>query len=214
MKAIIFDLDNTLYEEKQYFLEVFRVFAKKHGLDFPSFEAAFTDELQLHSKDWLGDTLKGAGKFTPEYQEELFALYRTINAPVKIYEDAKELIAYARSKKLKLGVVTNGALEAQENKVRCLKLDSLVDAIVFARKFGKENEKPGRMPYEAALKELDVTAPDSLYIGDNPNTDIAGAKALKFKTVWVKRGYHRNSQCTVCDYAVENLRELITRKIV
>ncbi len=211
IKAIIFDLDNTLYNEGTYFLEVFKVFVKKHNIDFSEIETIFSNKSILISNDIFGDILKELGIHTPRLQEELFKLYKTIDTKLQLYEDARELITFAKERGLKLGIITNGVIEAQRNKIRCLSIQNLFDSIVYAREFGKLGEKPNVMPYRKILRELKIKPKEAIYIGDNLETDIEGARELTIKTIWLRRGYFKDYSFIESDYTVSSLKDVIEK---
>ena len=79
IKAVIFDLDNTLYDERLYFLKVFKRFCINHSVDFNQIHCVFTDELRRYSEDIFGDVLKKIDYYSIGRQNELFDLYKSID---------------------------------------------------------------------------------------------------------------------------------------
>jgi len=189
IKALIFDLDNTLYDEKSYFLEVFRIFAKKYKLDFEFIKELLSDDFFLKSKDIFGDVLKKIGCYSVAKQNELFELYKTIDCKLDLYSEAYKIFDFAIKKNISLAIVTNGVLEAQKNKVKVLKLEKFTNCIIYAREFGKEYEKPHPLPFIKAIKCLKVNTSEAIYIGDHPFTDIKGAKKVGLKAIRFLNGY-------------------------
>jgi len=192
IKGIVFDLDFTLYNENLYFMETIRRFVKLHSLELQDFNNVYTDKLRLSSQDIFGDILKKLNVFTQEWQEELFALYQKIDLDLDFYPDATVLVSHAKQLGLKLGILTNGVIEAQRNKLKCLHLNQDFAAIICARQFGKEFEKPHVKPFKAIAEKLGLAANQLVFIGDNPKTDFAGAKAIGAKTVRIKRGVYKS----------------------
>ncbi len=207
VKGLIFDLDNTLYDEDLYFLEIFKVFSEKYNLDFEKIRSAFTHEFRLKSKDIFTDILKSINFYDSKFQAELFYLYNTINIHLPLYDDAKEILKFARKKKLKIAIITNGVLTAQKNKIRCLGIDKFVDSIVYAREYGKDFEKPHEKPYKKCLYDLGLDSQSVLFIGDDPLTDIFGASTCGMRTVFIRRGYLKN-EAHSANYEIDNLLEL------
>lgn len=187
IRALIFDLDNTLYDERGYFRGVFGAFAERHGIDFHKIDAHLTGAQWLKSSDIFGDVLRKIGYYTPERQEELFDLYQGLYVDIRLYEDASMLIKMASGRGVLLGIVTNGAVKAQQNKIRCLGVGNAFDSIVYARMFGKEHEKPRTIPFDQSLRELGVDKNEAIFVGDDPNTDIAGAKSFGMTSILVDR---------------------------
>lgn len=192
VKAVIFDLDNTLYDESLYFLKVFEKFAQIHNLDFKLFENIFDDKFRLNSKDIFTDILEKIDFYSKENQNQLFEIYKNINCNLKLYKEAYDLIDYLNSQSINIAILTNGVLEAQKNKVRVLNIEKITNKIVYAREFGKEFEKPNEKPFLETLKLLNIENKDAIFVGDHPNTDIVGATKVGIKALRFMNGYASN----------------------
>ncbi len=147
VKAVIFDLDNTLYDENSYFLKVFEAFSKIYNIDINLFKNIFNHIFILESRDIFTDILKKIDFYSQEKQKQLFELYKSIDCNLELYDEAYELINYLNNKNINIAIITNGVLEAQKNKVRVLDLEKITNKIVYAREFGKDFEKPHEKPY-------------------------------------------------------------------
>lgn len=187
IKAVIFDLDNTLYDESGYFLAVFRSFCKRRRLYMPGIGGILRSVLKSDSRDVFGDVLKKAGLYSWKFQEELFSLYRSVDTKLALYGDAADFISFAKRKGLKLGIITNGDVRAQRNKIKCLGVGKVFDRVVYARELGKLKEKPHAQAFRKALKGLNIKAREAVYVGDNFDTDIAGAKKAGIRAVLLRR---------------------------
>ncbi|MGC6415295.1 MAG: HAD family hydrolase [Bacteroidia bacterium] len=207
INSIIFDLDNTLYDENVYLELVFTEFFKKNNIDY-DISSILTDKFRLKANDIFGEVLKDINEYSHKKQEALFELYKYINCKISLYDDAYDLISFLNIKNIKLGIITNGVIEAQKNKVKCLDLETKIDKIIYARSWGKEFEKPNPRPFAEALKLLKAKPSEVLYIGDNPKTDIMGAKAIGIKSVRYLNGYLKNIQCN----DTHNIKRLIEIK--
>ena len=192
IKAVIFDLDNTLYDENSYFLKVFEAFSKIYNIDINLFKNIFDDIFILESRDIFTDILKKIDFYSQEKQKQLFELYKSIDCNLELYSEAYELINYLNNKNINIAIITNGVLEAQKNKVRVLDLEKITNKIVYAREFGKDFEKPHEKPYIQTLKLLNVKKEDVLFIGDHPETDIIGATKVGIKALRFMNGYASN----------------------
>lgn len=207
IKAVIFDLDNTLYDEKLYFLMVFEEFSKVYGIDADLFKNAYDDRFILHSKDIFTDILKKINFYSKDRQNELFEIYKNINCRLKIYEEAHILMDYLNCKNICKAILTNGVVMAQKNKVRALNLEKFTDKIVYAREFGKEFEKPNEKPFLETLKLLGVENKNAIFVGDNPHTDIVGATKAGIKAFRFINGYTSHIEFAY-DYNIDNLLEI------
>ena len=86
---------------------------------------------------------------------------------------AIELLKALRDKGFKIGILSNGFLEVQYKKLQSSGIGDYVDCVVLSDEIGVN--KPDRRLYDYALQKASATAGESLMIGDNPDTDIAGA---------------------------------------
>jgi len=84
-----------------------------------------------------------------------------------------------------IGLVTNGPAETQRAKIALLELGSLLDFAVVSGEFGVD--KPDPAIFAEALRLGGATAASTLFVGDSPVHDIAGAKAAGMRVIWMNR---------------------------
>jgi putative hydrolase of the HAD superfamily len=87
-----------------------------------------------------------------------------------------------------IGLVSDGDSKIQRNKLRAIGLESCFDIIVFSDDLGREHRKPSPAPLLAALVGLGVDARDAVYVGDRPDKDIAAAAAAGMRAIRVRTG--------------------------
>jgi putative hydrolase of the HAD superfamily len=85
----------------------------------------------------------------------------------------------------RLGVLTNGVPSIQRRKVAALGLAELVDSIVFASECGDGTGKPDRTAFVAVLDHLGTSAERSVFVGDDLEADMAGARGAGMRTIYV-----------------------------
>lgn len=81
-------------------------------------------------------------------------------------------------------VVTNGTVAQQEAKLRTVGLEHYISRAVISERLGIK--KPDPEMFLAALGETDPA--DAWMVGDHPDADIAGARAVGIRTAWVSHG--------------------------
>jgi putative hydrolase of the HAD superfamily len=174
IKAAIFDLDDTLYDQDNYYYAVCSGFASRYNFN--------ADELMQHyrrlkgkTQDIFGDVLKAIDKYSAERQEDFFKEYSTVNTNLELFSDAKELVSWLKEKKIRTGIITNGVPEVQKNKIKALKAEEQFDSIVYGRNWGKEMEKPHPKPFLQIMEELECSSEEIIFVGDTLETDIQGA---------------------------------------
>lgn len=181
LKAVIFDLDDTLYSEKEYVRSGYHAIANT----LPQVE-------QLEEKLWtafeqkkpaIDAVLIDEGIYTEELKQQCLSIYRSHRPAIHFYEGAKELLCQLRCDGYKLGVITDGRSEGQRAKIKALGLDELVDYIIITDELGGvEYRKPNKTAFVKMRELLDVPFEEMCYIGDNVKKDFAAPDALGMKT--------------------------------
>lgn len=87
------------------------------------------------------------------------------------------------SRAYRLAIVTNGAADAQRQKIDAVNLHQWVDTVVVA---GHETPpKPDTAPFEQAIDSIDATPATAVHVGDSLETDIVGAASAGLDSVWI-----------------------------
>ena len=122
------------------------------------------------------------------------------------FQDAEPTVRRLKRAGYKLGMVSDsdGTPGMKRKRIRQVPFHSLFEAIVVA---GEDTPrvKPGHESFSLIARKLGVQPKSSIYIGDNPRTDIEGAKAVGMISVIVHR---RRNQGGDPNYWVPNLRAL------
>ena len=219
IKAILFDLDDTLYEEKLFvksgFKEVAKVINNKFNIDEKIFYKILID---IFNKGTRGNIFNLALKrVNITYEEDIIRsmvnVYRMHKPKIKLAEDIKSLIIKLK-KVYSLGIITDGYFEVQKKKVQALKLEELFDIIIYTDRYGREFWKPNVFGYKLALKNLEVSPEETVYIGDNPYKDFIGAKEIGITTVRILKPEQEYSKVRLdkeyeADYEIKELHEII-----
>ncbi len=212
IRAVIFDLDGVLFDEAQYICAAHKDIAR-----FLSEKCAVSAS-EVYEQ--LGSVLRQKGSLYPrlfndvlqqlslsqELVPEILKIYSTVAAKIELCAGAVLVLESLRRLRVKLGLVTNGMVAAQRNKVHLLNLEHFFDVIVYAREKGKD--KPSPEAYETALATLGVRPEEVLCIGDNPHTDFFGAKKLGMHTARLLCGEFKDVQLSEDYEADRTLRSL------
>ncbi len=146
--------------------------------------------------------LLGLEKMAVPKELEADFLHRTSTKP-HLFPYSKEILGYLQSK-YELHIITNGFNESQSLKLNSSGLVSFFDLVVTAETTG--HKKPDKRIFEFAMNRLGTTAVECLMIGDNPTSDIQGAKNAQIDQVFF------NSKNVECDpeptYSITGLKEL------
>lgn len=215
MRAVLFDLDQTLYPEADFVRGGFRAVATHLASRCGGAAGALAEEmesiLQREGRGRVFDLLLAhhgwAGQIVPE---TLLHLYRTHVPELRMHADAAELLATLT---VPLGLVTDGHPTAQHNKVSALGLASRFAAVVCTADIGAQAAKPAATGFRVCLERLGVAATDAVYVGDDVAKDFAAPRALGMRTVRVVRqiedgfGWVSAGEPTEADLVVADLRE-------
>ncbi|MBN2477078.1 MAG: HAD family hydrolase [Pirellulales bacterium] len=199
-QAIVFDLDDTLYPERDYVLSGMRAVAAwaEAELGWPR-KRSFAELQGLFEQGVRGDTfnrwLAGRGLPPDGRITSMVRVYRWHEPAIRLQPAVRHLLEHL-GRRHRLGLVTDGYLEVQRRKVSALGVRRYLSAVVFSDALGRDAWKPSPKPFEAVLRELQVPATEAVYVGDNPAKDFRGARAVGMGTIRVRlpRGEHRDLQ--------------------
>jgi putative hydrolase of the HAD superfamily len=149
----------------------------------------------------------GLKRMDPKWIHDLTLQYwRVYAANSPPFRDAEPTVRKLNRAGYKLGMVSDsdGTPGMKRKRIRQVPFLNLLEAIVVA---GEDTPrvKPGHESFLLIAKRLRVQPESSIYVGDNPRTDIEGAKAVGMISVIVKRRRNRGGNP---DYRVANLRAL------
>lgn len=188
-RAILFDLDDTLYPQRRFILSGFaavsRHVALRHSVEpraaFACLVRAYRGAERGHELDRLIDAFE-----LTESVDALVAIMRTHRPSLRLDWATQDALRTLR-RQWALGIVTNGLPDVQRAKVQALGLDAMVDTVVYAAEHGSGAGKPDRAPFRDALRRLGARPSQSVFVGDNPETDIAGASLCGLRTIYTRQ---------------------------
>ncbi len=217
--ALVFDLDDTLFPEREFvqggFAAVDRWLQGDHavfGFE-PEARRLFAEGLRGRIFDEALRRLgvDGAQTLVPR----MVAVYRGHRPQLELFPDAQWALGHFRGR-CKLGLITDGYAGTQRNKVAALGLGEGFEAIVFTDDLGRENWKPSPIPFQGLMETLGCPGSACVYVGDNPAKDFLAPNRLGWRTIQVAReeGEYRHTatDSLPADYqasrVIQSLREL------
>lgn len=187
--AFLIDLDDTLYDERQFVLSGYRAVAiHVASQSTVSWSSAFD---YLHyvflkfGRSGAFDRLLAEFGLSTLDVRDLVRIYREHSPEISLYPGVQEVMVRLR-KTAPLALVTDGAAMVQSRKVDALGVTGLVDAVVLCDEVGAP--KPNVGGFEAAAMKLGVSIQDCVIIGDDPMHDIMAAKSLGIQAIRVQTG--------------------------
>ena len=217
IKAVIFDLDNTLVDfmnMKRRAIEGAIPAMCDSGLNLTATEASkIIDEIY----DEKG--MEYQRVFDIFLQRVLKKVdYKILSAGIVAYRRAREAAltpyphVYPTLNKLlkmgiKMGILSDAPTKEAWLRLAYLNFHHIVDAVVTSEDTGKS--KPAPEPFMEILKRLEVTPEESLMVGDWAERDIVGAKNVGMKTAFAKYGDTFDTQTHDADYELNDVSEII-----
>lgn len=173
--VIVFDLDDTLYNEMEYLRSAYMEIAK--NMDATHWQQLFARMYSLfRSKKDVFDYVSeayGAEKL------HLLETYRTHTPTLHLFNGVRETIDRIKIKKGKIVILTDGRSNSQRAKLKALGITDLMDKIVISGEIGTEK------PDEKNYRIIEEVFPDHsyLYMADNLRKDFIAPNKLGWRTV-------------------------------
>ena len=202
MKAVIFDLDNTLY-----------AYWPAHHAGFRALTGYARDVLGIDPEDLAALHREGDRLLRSRAGENAAAIHNRLiryqlmlekrglpifHAPrmerrywdsffaeVKPEPGTRETLLELRKQGLRIGVGTNMTASQQYTKLELLGLLELVDFLVCSEEVSAE--KPDRRLFDCCVEKAGCRAGDCLFVGDDPERDVLPALDAGLRAVWLQR---------------------------
>lgn len=197
-KAILWDLDDTLHSRveaaRQLFPGMFRQCLYTDRSDAFIEEAVAYMMTRINRKSMVHEDafralLERYPSDKPYVRADCVAYYyahvRDFAVP---FPETLEIIRKLKARGIKMAIVTNitpELLEHQKKKVKALGIAPMFDAIIYSAEQGVH--KPDRRIYDQTAAMLGVSNEDCLFVGDDPDSDVAGALSAGMEVVWLDR---------------------------
>jgi putative hydrolase of the HAD superfamily len=193
--GVFFDIDGTLYDRDASIRQIAEHQFEAHRDELSGVVGSrFVErllELDAHGHnrplglyhelaDELGFDDQLASRLEAAFRSDYFRYCRL--AP-----DTLTTLETLRERGKKLGVITNGPTEWQSRKLEALGITAFFDTILISEAEGIQ--KPDPRIFARALERCGVRASESLYVGDHPDADIAGARGAGLLPIWKRVAY-------------------------
>ena len=216
IKAVIFDLDNTLID----FMTM-----KRHscsaaidamigaGLKVEHDKASkvlfrLYDKYGLEEKTIFQKFLKKlTGKVDYKILANGIVAYRRVRSGfLEPYPNIDYVLLKLKSCGIKLGIITDAPKLKAWIRLASMKLSNYFDAVVAFE--DTKQLKPSKLPFEVTLKKLKLKPQECLMVGDWPERDIKGAKAMGMKTCFARYG-NPEIKKSYADYEIDDIKMLL-----
>jgi putative hydrolase of the HAD superfamily len=190
IKALLFDLDDTLYPEKDFLVSgytaVARHAAERYGCDHDDMLSTMTGALAVSGRHSVFPALLARFPAVSCSLDELVEQYRCHRPDIHLYSGYRSLLERL-AEDYRLGVITDGLPSVQRRKATVLGLDAVIEKMICSWDFGTEREKPHPHSFLMMMDALGADPASSLFVGDNPEKDGKGALGVGMKFVCLRK---------------------------
>jgi len=205
-KVIVFDMDDTLYDEYDFVKSGFNVVAEYLSSQYQ------LDKQEMYNWMWEAVLENGRGaifdNLLKKYDlhsktlvRKCISLYRLHKPRIHLPKNSEEVLKEL-SKKYSLYLVTDGNKIVQQNKVTALNLEKYMKKCYITYRYGRKHSKPSPYCFHLIEKKEKVDSSQIVYIGDNPTKDFVGIKSSGFRTIRIMTGQHKKIEMPV-EYEAE-----------
>lgn len=206
--AVGFDLDGTLYDDRQYvragFREAATVLEDRIGVNlYDEFVDAYFNR---GIRERTFDRVLEENGYSTNSVPELVKAYHGCSPELELFPGAQRTLEVLKGT-YRLGLVTGGT--NGQWKVGRLGLTQYFDATVVTPEINATKTEPE--PFERLLQELGVTPNRTVFVGDRPELDIVVPNRLGMWTVLIGTGHYESnirSDDARPDATIEQLTEL------
>ena len=211
IRALIFDLDQTLVDRDSTFLN----FVTKQYERFESQLSTIDQRRYIdylvdnenngyRSKDALYPLLCKELNLEVDPQELLEDFWQFYGDDPILFPGVPETLSQLEPN-YSLGIITNGRSHGQRRKIENSGIAGHFRSIKVSEEEGIK--KPDIRIFRACVAELILQPNECLFIGDNPEVDIEGAKSAGLYAIWIRND--RFPPPTDCDGSIDQVEELI-----
>jgi len=215
--AVIFDLDDTLYDEIDYvksgLAAVAAHLAGRLGGPSPEdiylalwaqFKAGNREKTFNAALESLGAT------YDEQLIRELVQHYRTHSPDIVLPAESRQVLDEL-GKKYTLALLSDGFLPAQKLKVRALAIERYFQTILYTEELGREFWKPSPAGFERILTTLNTTPQQAVYVADNQLKDFIAPNQLGMATIQLIRPNRIHTQ--TCDHPNARAQHTLSRLV-
>ena len=217
IKAIIFDLDNTLLDfmkMKQFAVKAAITAMNEAGLNIDE-DLAYKDIFKLYeSKGWENQQvfddflMQNFGKVSNKILAAGIVSYRRAReATLLVYPNVNKTLIELIKMGIQLAVVSDAPSREAWMRLYYLNLHHVFDPVLTYDDSGAH--KPSPKPFEMALDILNVNSDEALMIGDWPDRDVVGASQIGMKTIFARYGDTFGTVDSGADWDVNDIYEVV-----
>jgi putative hydrolase of the HAD superfamily len=171
-KIFVFDLDDTLYSERDF---------EKSGIEFVyenlSIKHISLETILNNRENWIKQIIDGSNNQIT--LQIVLDIYRNHFPTIQLYKDAKVFLEKLLSQGTEMSLITDGRSITQRNKLRALGIETFFKNIVISEEVN--SEKPSEYNFRMVMDNK--IAENYIYIADNPKKDFITPNKLGWTSI-------------------------------
>lgn len=189
IEGVLFDLDDTLYSEKEYLRSGFHKIAEM----LPQIPQCFNKLCAAFERGQnpLKTVLTQADLFTEELYQRCIDVIEHHKPDIQLYDDVRNLFFELHKRKKSIGILTDGKPEVQRAKIKALGLDIMADEYLITDELAgngdvEEFRRPNDLAFLIMKKRMGIPCRNMAFVGDDIERDFEAPKALGMECYWKK----------------------------
>ncbi len=193
MRGVVFDLDDTLYLERDYVRSGFQAVAGIVAGEMGHAPAEIFESLYgMFEEGVRGDTFdrllqeypRIASRYLPQ---DLVRFYREHEPVIALRPGAGEILDELRGQGIRCGIITDGLRNSQQRKLEALPLGPhRIDPAIVTDTWGRDYWKPHPRAFEEIATGWEGESSELVYVGDNPTKDFLAPRRLGWRTIRIR----------------------------
>ena len=216
LNTVIFDLDDTLYNEIDYCNSGFAAVASYISknlttIDSTTIYKSLLAEFATSRTNVFNRTLENLNiAYDAAVIACLVKTYREHRPNITLPADSLNTLKTLK-KTYKLALLTDGFMPAQRLKVDALNIVSYFECIVYSEELGREFWKPSTKGFEIILEKLNTAPKNAVYIADNAEKDFLAPNKLAMPSIQLKTSSQLHTSTAITpDYKATYITTSIT----
>ena len=209
-KWIFFDLDITLINVKkaQYAAieDLYNIYNFREKTDLASFTKLWDDLTDYHYAFYtrkeisydeqrnrrIIDLFKEYDRPLDKTPKEIYAIYlKSFEDNWCIFDDVYDTLEKLYNKGYKMGVISNGDLEQQTDKLARTGILKFFDIVTTSSEY--DYSKPDPKLYESIIRRFNINKDQMIMIGDQVEKDVLPCLSIGIDAIWLNRKNKENS---------------------
>ena len=214
IKAVLFDLDHTLYSREETLRRAAKLLSREFRLEEGQLaEALVRNDHRLYRDDYsfagqgaVYAAMAEEGLPLPPKERFLPAFLDALCESCTAYPFTAPVLLDCKRRGFLVGMVTNGGHALQDRKIESAGIGGYFDDMVMAADEGVL--KPDPAVFRLAAERLSAAPEECVFVGDNLLDDISGAARAGMRTVWIRQERGLRDHLPKPDEEIGSIEEL------